>query len=94
MTKRELYKKILRHFCGEDCMENGEVSTTLEYWIAEFEDSIVNAETERCANRIEAREKFHRKRFKEFHEKTNGNVMNGHLIKAETCKEILLLIKK
>ena len=54
----------------------------------------VEEEQERVRNRIEAKEKFHRKKFKEFQEKTNGNVMNGHLIKAETCKEILSLIKE
>ena len=54
----------------------------------------VEEEQERVRNRIEAKEKFHRKKFKEFQEKTNGNVMNGHLIKAETCKEFLLLIKE
>ena len=57
-------------------------------------DSAVEEEQERIINRIEAKEKFHRKKFKEFQEKTNGNVMNGHLIKAETCKEILSLIKE
>ena len=43
---------------------------------------------------IQEKEKMHRKKYKEFCEKNPGHVMNGHWIKADTCKEIIELIKK
>jgi len=94
MNKKECYENILKHFCGEDCLEYNETSEPLNRWLTDLITSAVSEEQERIINRIEAKEKFHRKKFKEFQEKTNGNVMNGHLIKAETCKEILSLIKE
>lgn len=42
---------------------------------------------------IEVKEIMHRQKYNEFVNDTK-NVMNGHLIKAETCKEIIDLIKE
>jgi len=38
---------------------------------------------------IKDKEADHRKKYKEFCEENPGYVMNGHLIKADTCKEII-----
>lgn len=42
---------------------------------------------------IEEKERHHREKYNEF-VKSTKNVMNGHWIKAETCKEIIKLIKE
>lgn len=41
---------------------------------------------------IKDKENMHEEKYKEFVNETR-NVMNGHWIKAETCREILLLIE-
>ena len=48
--------------------------------------------TEEIIQLIKDKEADHRKKYKEFCEATPGHVMNGHWIKADTCKEILELI--
>jgi len=43
---------------------------------------------------IQEKEKIHRQKYKEFCEKNPGYIMNGHLIKADTCQEIIKLINQ
>ena len=43
---------------------------------------------------IQEKEQIHRKKYKEFCEKNPGYIMNGHLIKADTCQEIIKLISQ
>ena len=93
MTKVEKLKAKIILSIGDwvDCPAR---TIPYERLLDELVSSAVSEERERIINRIVAKEKFHRKKFKEFYERTNGNVMNGHLIKAETCKEFLSLIKE
>ena len=42
---------------------------------------------------IEDREKYHREAYLKYITDNPGYIMNGHMIKADTCKEILELIK-
>ena len=55
-------------------------------------------ETELTLNEIikivKEKEAMHRKKYQEFVTNNPGYVMNGHSIKAETCKEILEIINK
>jgi len=43
---------------------------------------------------IKEKEKFHREKYETFLRENVGYIMNGHLIKADTCKEILDKIKE
>jgi len=43
---------------------------------------------------IQEKEKMHRRKYKEFCKKNPGYIMNGHLIKADTCQEIIKLINQ
>jgi len=42
---------------------------------------------------IEDKQKEHESKYEQFKKDNVGYVMNGHAIKAETCNEILILIK-
>ena len=36
MNKKECYENILKHFCGEDCLEYNETSEPLNRWLTEL----------------------------------------------------------
>lgn len=43
---------------------------------------------------IEDKEKYHRDAYLKYVTENTGYIMNGHLIKADTCREILETIKQ
>jgi len=98
-TSKDDFFRKLKIILDDELKEewNNEKISSAKY-MNELEDCIIretqtgNLQRESIIKLIENKQEVHEAKYKEFVNETR-NVMNGHWIKAETCKEIIQMIK-
>lgn len=92
MIQEELKQEATRYFeeeiSGEPLCQDEVID-----WLVRFYNYIENiSDKENICKVIKEKELQHRKEYEDFVKANPGYIMNAHQIKADTCKEILILL--